>query len=594
MKKLLLIISAIAFAAAAYASKAMSGLRPLLQKDGTTLMVRSIGDEYFSYQTTADGVLLCWDADCYCVAKVETDGKLTSTGIVAHEKESRNPEELAAIEKQDKQIFIRELDRNATSERRKAFGDWNTRIKFVPHKGHIRVPVIMVDFPDRGFTFSKEEIHDLYMGSHEKADRPQRYTSFKTYGSAREFFYESSLGQLDFEFDFYGIYTLPQEHKYYGNNTKASISRVLKDALPMIDDDIDFSQYDNDGDGVCDIVYFIYAGTGANVSNDLDDIWASCGYGYNADTNDGVKLYRCGMSNELLVADGNTQLSDRKARMSGVGVFCHEMSHGLGLPDLYCNSNSWKTLDNNGPEDWDLMDNGENVRYGYWQPLHSLWERVLLGWIEPTELTEPQDVTVYPLNDEEGRGKAYIIKNPANKDEFWTIENIPSTGWYAGMHGGGTGIIIGHVNYSDAKFLNLNKPNDVFGKPNCTILPADDYIISSYYEGSKNADGVEISTTDYINSLRGDTYPGSKGVTSLAAYKNYTGEEDLVNSLPITDIRLNDDGSVSFRFGEPEPSGISTIGSKRSDNVTYTLDGRRISTTGQHGIYIRNGKKYVK
>lgn len=595
MKKLILIAIAIIVAIGTYASKVMPGLRSIIQKDGTRLMVRGFGDEHFAYFTTADDVLLYWSDGSYYIAAVDADGMLTSSGVLAHESSLRNAEEMQAIAKQDKQLFMRELDQNVTTAKRKAFGDWS-KTKFVPHSGHIRVPIVMVDFPDRKFTFNKEELYDSYMGSHDKADRPQKYKFLTQYGSAKEFFYDSSFGQLDFEFEFYGTYTLPQEHSYYGysHGIATSLARVIKDALPLIDNDIDFSQYDNDGDGFCDIVYIIYAGVGSNFTGDPSDIWPCCSSVNNLSTNDGVKLSRCGVSNELLVAEGNENV-DGKAHMNSVGVFCHEMSHGLGLPDLYYNTTSWETLNNNGPEDWDLMDNGENVRYGYWQPLHSLWERMIFGWIEPTELIEPQDVTVYPLNDEEGRGKAYIIRNPANKDEFWTIENIPSTGWYAGLVGGGTGITIGHVNYSDAKFMNFARPNNVFGKPNCTILPADNFIISSYYIDDEKADGKNLfTTTQYRDNLRGDTYPGSTGTTSLAAYKNYAGEEDLVNTLPITDITLNEDGSVSFRFGHPAPSGIQNAEVSFGNNTIYTLDGRRVNSTEQHGVYIRNGKKYVK
>ena len=472
----------------------------------------------------------------------------------------------------------------------RAFGDLPYGLTCVPHEGHVRVPIIMVEFPDRRFTFGRDVLYDLYMGQHPIEERPTIASSSKGYGygSAQEYFYESSFGKLDFEFEFFGPYTLPNTHEYYGKKTGQTHRRLLDDALPLVEDDIDFAQYDNDGDGLCDIVYFLYAGEGANNTADLNDIWPSCALRLNHETKDGVKINHCGTSNELLLPAGNSRLPDGRALINGIGVFCHELSHGMGLPDLYYYTESWSCQDNNGPEVWDLMDAGENVRNGFWPVLYSAWERMIFGWLEPVELTTEQDVTVWPLNDEAGRGKAYVVRHPDNPDEFWTIENIPSTGWYAGMYGGGTGIIIGHIYYSDDCFAVGGYPNSAIGKPRCTILPADGWLLSSSYINKTHPDGMEVTSTIYNNNLRGDPYPGSTGVTSLAAYHNYTGDEDLVNTLPITNICMNGDGSVSFHFGG-DASGIRQVQSPGTDEPVYDLSGRRVRQMRAGGIYIRGG-----
>lgn len=474
----------------------------------------------------------------------------------------------------------------------RAFGDLKYNPPFVLREGHVRVPIVLLDFPDRKFTFSQEQLYDLYMGQHPVEERPVRAsaTAGCGYGSAQEFFFENSFGRLDFEFDFYGPYTLPHTHEYYGENTGRTLARVLDDAFPLIDDDINFVKFDNDGDSICEIVYFLYAGEGAQFSDNKDDIWATCGINTNKHTTkDGIILNRIGVNNELLLPEGNEDLEDGRALINGIGVFCHELSHGLGLPDLYYTSDSWPDWDNNGPEDWDLMDSGFAVRYGFWPMPFSAWERMIMGWMEAEELRTEQDVTVWPLNDEAGRGKAYVVRNPANRDEFWTIENIPGNGWYRGMYGGGKGIIIMHVDYSDENFGVFQKPNSVYGKPRCTILPADGRIISSYYLYNKHPDGTEITLPIYSDNLRGDPYPGSTGITSLAAYHNYTGEEDLVNTMPITGIHLNEDGSVSFHFGG-DPTGIRELRPEDTDSPVYDLQGRRSGEMQRGRIYVRNGR----
>lgn len=198
-------------------------------------------------------------------------------------------------------------------------------------------------------------------------------------------------------------------------------------------------------------------------------------------------------------------------------------------------------------------------------------------------------MTVWPLNDEAGRGKAYVVRNPANRDEFWTIENIPDNGWYSGMYGAGKGIIIMHIDYSDEKFKFYATPNSIYGKPRCTIIPADGRVISSYYLNNKHPDGTEITLPIYNDNLCGDPYPGSTGTTSLAAYHNYAGEEDLVNFMPITDIHLNQDGSVSFHF-RGDPTGIRELHPEDADSPVYDLHGRRSGQMQRGRIYVRNGR----
>lgn len=472
----------------------------------------------------------------------------------------------------------------------RAFGDLKHDPPYVPHEGHVRVPIIFVEFLDRPFTLSTAQLQDMYMGQHPIEERPVKpsWGAEYGYGSVQEFFYENSFGKLDFEFEFYGPYTLPQNHEYYGYGQRQTIKRLLTDALPLVDAEIDFTKYDNDGDSICEIVYFVYAGQGCNYSFDNKDIWPTCSLTTPQVTKDGITLSRVGTNNELLLPEGNNKTKDGKALIEGISVFCHEISHGMGIPDLYT-SYTWSNYDNNGPEDWDLMDNGGNVCDGFWPTPYTAWERMIMGWIEAEELTTEQDVTVWPLDDQEGRGKAYVVHNPANRDEFWTIENIPSDGWYAGLAGGGTGLIIMHIDYSDKTFSLSYAPNNSFGKPHCTIIPADGHILSSNYVNCVHPDGTYVSSSVYEDNLRGDPYPGSTGATSLAAYHNYAGEEDLVNTMPITDIHPNEDGSVSFHFGG-DPTGIRELRPEDADSPVYDLHGRRSGEMQRGGIYVRNGK----
>ena len=105
-------------------------------------------------------------------------------------------------------------------------------------------------------------------------------------------------------------------------------------------------------------------------------------------------------------------------------------------------------------------------------------------------------------------------------------------------------------------------------------------------------DGTTLSVR-----LLGDPYPGSQNVTSIASYKNYVGE-DMVSRFPITNIRVNDDKSITFDFmGGDTETGILRPTNEFAASPLYRLDGVRVGNEGaaaSRGIYVRNGRKFVR
>lgn len=344
------------------------------------------------------------------------------------------------------------------------------------------------------------------------------------------------------------------------------------------------------------MVYILYAGTGANSSGNNNDFWPTC---WNTTgsyaTADGMSINIIGGASELATKN-HTTLGDKR---SGIGVTCHEISHGLGMPDLYWtlgstpkDSEGYTDYNNCGPEDWDLMDGGENLFYTMWPCQYTAWEREILGWLEVQELNKPQTITLHPLNKE--GGKACRVTNPDNPYEYYIIENYQSDEWNYYINSRyGSGLMITHVN-SSSSGLSM-KPNNTYGHPNVTILPADGFILAAYsvgetmqYKGEvvTMPASSEYETTEsgqkrykwnyyyYLPETKGDPYVGTMSpspVTSVAAYKNYTGE-DMVNTYPITDITRNSDGSITFNFmggtqsGDANNDGIIDI----NDIVTTT------------------------
>lgn len=555
MKKYLLLAFSAALCTSAWGSRALNRVTTHLQPDGSTIQVLLHGDEHYNYFTTPD-----WRP----LLRQEDGSFVVSTWEAVHQQAQRRA--------------------NSIDD----YPSENTYPIFFPHVGQPKACVILMEFPDTPFTYSKEQIEVWLNG-----EQTQFSSSMSSTGSVAGYYEHSSQGQFRPQFDVYGPYQTDSVSSWYGYAQGGSTSafRLVSNALASADPDVDFTQYDNYGDdGMVDLVYVIFSGQGANQSHNLDQPWSLSGTLPNLGTYDGVRACRYGLSNEVVVGSNATY-------QTGIGVFCHELAHTLGLPDLYDTTNALPNWDNNGPEPWDLMDDGENVINGMWPMPLTAWERDVFSWIELEELTTPQDVTLYPLNDPEGRGKAYKVLNPANSCEYYTFENIPDSDWYSWLkrYNVPGGMIATHINFNRPAFV-ANRVNTKGGIPNLTILPADGYLLSSASIGEeREIDGetVLVDRAFYRAHLGGDPYPGVNEVHALEAYHNYAGDEDMVASLPITDIEKHEDGSVSFKFMGGSGESITSVKDDNEDASIYRIDGQYAGWDLQNlspGLYIVNGR----
>jgi hypothetical protein len=129
---------------------------------------------------------------------------------------------------------------------------------------------------------------------------------------------------------------------------------------------------------------------------------------------------------------------------STIGVFCHELGHALGLPDLYDTSNQTY-----GVGDFSLMGTGS------WggTPAGSLpapllaWERYYLGgsnWITVTELTSSLNDKEIKNIEESREVFKIMLDNTTDENQYVLLEGkkaSSSNEWYVP----GTGILITHI-----------------------------------------------------------------------------------------------------------------------------------------------------
>lgn len=378
----------------------------------------------------------------------------------------------------------------------------------------VRGIVILVSFSDKAFTKSRASFDNML-----NKDSQNRNTAT---GSARDYFANSSFGAFVPHFDVYGPYTLPKNCSYYGGNSGGidiHAGQMVVDAVAeYINENGEnaLQQYDCDGDGYVDNVFIFYAGHGENAGGGANCIWPHRSYVYpgwvsGRTTYGGVQLGEYACTCELQGASGST--------MSGIGPFCHEFSHVLGLPDLYDTEYSGhKTCST-----WDVMDAGNYLNSEHTPPAYSSYERFYLGWLTPEILSEPDNVTLEGLN---ASNQAKIITaterhnldggNP-NPDEFFLLEVRNGIGWDKYLPG--RGVLITKVKYDYYTWLSNEVNNDA---------------------SDMGVDIIEAGGSTAYLAQSSDPFPGTDHVNS---YTPYSGQE-------LTEIvYISDNATFKYKGG---------------------------------------------
>ncbi len=580
-----------------WAAKAVSIPVQVRQADGSVITVILRGDEHINWYTTLDGVLLVQGADNnYYIGKVEKSGNLIATQQLAHEALTRSQAERNLIAKQEKDKFFAYVNKVAEESENAYDNSPLTRgpiidsgyggVPYFPHTGSPKALVILAEFQDTTFTIqdTKKVFTNYLMNEDHFSDK--RYNQDQNYKGVRGYFKDCSYGKFTPTFNVVGPVKLPKEQTYYGAGSD-NIKALIEDACSAVDGMINFADYDANNDGIVDLVYVIYAGHSANIGgNKTTDIWPKSGTVTISKKLDGKNIRRYGVSNELAGLENKTK---DKETINGIGLFCHEFSHTLGLPDIYAYRTSAENQDDQGMEFWDLMDGGTGVRGGRVPASYLAWEREVMGWMKIDELKENCEIN--NLKSIDNGGKAYKIVNPKNSNEYIVLQSIQKGPWNQGWGDGtyGKGLLAYRVSYPYNKVNVFDFPNNVKGKPRVIPIPADGKILAA-----ANAGG---SLNTYIQQLNGDPYPYN-GNNKIDKFTMYDG---TILKRSISDIVENDaERHVSFKFKNNEPTAIqslSIIERSTSDNRIYTLNGRYVGTDASilpHGIYIQNNKKFVK
>ena len=591
MKKILFLLIFALVATSSFASKANSLPAVVPQPDGTMLTVLLQGDENISWYTTTDGMLLVKRGNGYYVAQVKADGSLAASSLLAHGPAMRGTEETNMMLLQDKTKFAKYSSKLLGQSGELPVTEWTNGVTrkmkirddstLFPHMGSPKALVILVEFTDTTFTLPdpKASFND-YLNNETGNIVDRGHGENRNAKGVKGYFKDMSFGQFTPQFDVVGPVKLSHPLRYYGAGND-NMSRLIPDACSAVNDSVDFSQYDSNGDGYVDLVYVIYAGhSESEAGNSTDDIWPKSGYS-DFGTFDGKKVYRYGVNNEL-----NGRETSKNKLINGIGLFCHEFSHTMGLPDIYATSGApGYNKDNFGMEFWDLMDGGEYVHSGRFPTAYTSWEREVMGWMNVDTLTDTAHVVLRTIDSKGDSARSCKIVNPSVKNEAIYLQNIQNKGWNYYLPG--HGLLVYRVSYASDDVNFADNPNNG-SRPRIVCIPADGKL-------GAIADYADDSTPDnYYADMAGDTYPGTSNVSSIASFTMYSGD-----ALDRPILNIEEDGNlVSFDYlGKKTPSAINSVmvNDKATDRI-FNLNGMLMGTDKTRlpkGIYIINGKKIV-
>lgn len=428
------------------------------QPDGSVFTAICAGDEFRKTVTTLQGQTIICDTDgWWCYAIYNSDGSKYSSGY--HVGEDAPAEVLIGSGNIPHEVLA-----ERARLRRKPTGldeEENLMKRVMKSKGvQTRSDgkatkhgiVILAEYSDVKFRHSRQELVDLVT--------KKGYSSNGATGSAKDYFESQFNGMYEFSFDVSQIVTLSNRRAYYGQNDSygddAHPAEMIAEACKLADKaGIDFSLYDDDGDTFVDNVFVFFAGEDEadDPTNNEDCIWSHSWYvksGAGITINlDGKKIdqYACTSELKREVKGGYS--------LAGIGTFCHEFSHTLGLPDFYdtdYEDNGWAMGLWNSTS---VMDGG-NSNNGYnTPPFFNVIEREIMGLAEPQTLTHNGTYTLKPIH---ANGQTYKIPSDS-PDEYYLLECRGNKDWDEYI--GGYGLLVYHIDKSDKKAWEISNTVNV-------------------------------------------------------------------------------------------------------------------------------------
>lgn len=426
--------------------------------------------------------------------------------------------------------------------------------------------------------------------------------------SARQYF-RDQLG-INMDITVIGPVKTDKKRSYYGTNNAEGKDthpgEFIADVCVKADELVDFSLFDDDGDGYVDNIYIFYSGEDESqqkikANGEMENsnfMWAhswtleESDYG-TALTLDEVKINAYACSSELFrIYDSTDDFTDV---IAPIGTFCHERSHIFGLSDLY--DTDYEKSGGIAAGVWgktSLMDNGNYNDNGATPPNFNAIDLETVGKLIPEEIQAGR-YTLLPLGTE--GAKTYRITNPLNKDEYYLFECRTDSGWDEFI--GGKGLLVYHIDRSNAystmsETLNRNITSDLRWSPYNQVNCRPDHQCADLIEADGRTDESPSSTSK--SNIAGIFFPQS-GATAIGGKSTiklsyWDGSE---SSLSVNEISM-DNGAVTFLVkNEDSPIPPSPVNPPEDTDMLFILvldDGESLRLKASNDVGAREVKWY--
>ena len=519
--------------------KAVSHPIKVTQPDGSTITILCHGDEFFRYFTTLSGAPITRCPDGYYYY---TEFKKSTQAITSKRVSESSIVPLG--NSYSKYICPSEYIRSIREANFRESGMSEYTCTSASNDFKRRILVIPVEFENVKF----HSTATLTSYLKELTDKIKAYYEYNIPGSI-------------FDFTIAPKVTLHQKLAYYAANTTdeyegtmydSNIKIMVSDALSQLKGTIPFNSFDSDADGFVDYIHFIHAGMNEAESANPDTFWPQTINLAKSDiTIAGKRISIVSITSELRSSEGE--------EYAGIGNFCHEMGHFLGLPDFYDVDN-----DINGKSKglWgttSLMDRGNFNDNGMTPPYLNAIEREVLGTLEYASISNIGTITLLPINLS---NQAYRIET-SNPGEYFLFECRQSTGNDRFI--GGSGMLVYHIDNS------LNVVHGIRASirwRNNTINSCADHECADIVESMVRAE----SEKDIF-------FPGPALVTQITSDSNpgLISWNGIPLGLKVTNITLTGN-EISFNISpdssEPiiNPSGLKIVPFQREADLIWKSD----------------------
>lgn len=268
----------------------------------------------------------------------------------------------------------------------------------LPSQKDARIAIFCVDFAD--YKFENEPdldlVREVAFGKSDQTDTNYPFDSISG------FYDRSSKGAVKLSGEVY---------RYTAGSLKATYEndpwhvKLVDEILANMDDTVDFSQFDGDGDKTVDAIMICVPKQSGNTN------WWPAAGAFGGDVNNRADGMNIGH-----VIVGNAEIESYTNYSYFCQTYIHELGHCMGLPDYYIYGNDTDFEGMHGSAGYEMMDD-TNADFG-------AASKLMLGWYANDQVNvydSSKGEQVFTLHNAQGnKGNCVIIPNGKLNDRYYS------------------------------------------------------------------------------------------------------------------------------------------------------------------------------